>query len=109
MKGSIGCPTRIVTVVPHMRELAKGTGSEFSAKAKFRLKVFDWYFKQSKYFSLTGVQDASLTCRHFGIQTMLRIVVVFLPVESALRQDTACITRKQAAGSKEKTVSLLFP
>jgi transposase len=50
-----------------MREPAKGTGSELSAKAKFRLKVFDRYFKQSKYFSLTGLPDASLTCRHFGI------------------------------------------
>jgi hypothetical protein len=67
MKGSIGCPTRIITVIPRIRELAKGSGKELSAKAKFRLKVFDWYFKQSKYFSLTGLPDASLTCRHFGI------------------------------------------
>jgi putative transposase len=51
-----------------MRELAKGAGSELSEKAKFRLKVFDWYFRRSKCFSLTGVPDASLTCRHFGIR-----------------------------------------
>ncbi|MDR2471015.1 MAG: hypothetical protein LBD09_02760, partial [Treponema sp.] len=50
-----------------MRELAKGETKALSEAAKFRLKVFDWYRNESPRFSLTGLPDASLTCRHFGI------------------------------------------
>jgi transposase InsO family protein len=53
--------------VPHMMELARGETKELSAKAKFRLEVFDYYYLKSARFSLTGLPDASLTCRHFGI------------------------------------------
>jgi transposase len=67
MRGRIGCPTRIITPVPHMQELAKGETKELSQKAKFRLKVFDWYYHKSALYSLSGLPDASLTCRHFGI------------------------------------------
>ena len=67
MKGHIGCPTRIVTVIPRMRELAKGELPELSRKAKFRLKVPDWYRHVSPRFSAAGLPDAGLTCRHFGI------------------------------------------
>ena len=67
MRGSIGCPTRIITPIPHMRELAKGERKELSREAKFRLKVFDWYYHTSARYSLKGVPDASITCRHFGI------------------------------------------
>jgi hypothetical protein len=61
------CPTRIVTPVPHMRELARGERKALSEKAKFRLKVFDWYRNTSLRFSLAGLPDAKLTCRHFAI------------------------------------------
>jgi hypothetical protein len=68
MRGKIGCPAKIITPVPHIRELAKGETKELSEKAKFRLKVFDWYYHKSALYSLSGLADASLTCRHFGIQ-----------------------------------------
>ncbi|MDR0475123.1 MAG: helix-turn-helix domain-containing protein [Treponema sp.] len=49
-----------------------GTGErgtkELSPKAKSRLKVFDWYYHNSALYSLSGRADASLACRHFGIQ-----------------------------------------
>jgi hypothetical protein len=51
-----------------MRELAKGERKELSEKAKFRLKVFDWYYRKSALHSLSGLADAPLACRHFGIQ-----------------------------------------
>jgi transposase len=57
----------MVTPVPYLRELARGTGRELSEKAKFRLKVFDWYRNTSARFSPAGQSDASVTCRHFGI------------------------------------------
>jgi hypothetical protein len=50
-----------------MRELARGEITALSEKAKFRLKVFDWYRNTSARFSPAGQPDASLTCRHFGI------------------------------------------
>jgi hypothetical protein len=58
---------RIVTPVPHMREPARGERKALSEAAKFRLKVFDWYRNSSPRFSLAGLPDAKLTCRHFGI------------------------------------------
>jgi transposase len=67
MKGSIGCPARIVTPAPHMREPARGTERELSEQAKFRLKVFDWYRNSSPCFSFSGKPEAGLTCRRFGI------------------------------------------
>jgi len=66
MKGRIECPTRIITVIPHGRELARSQSKELSVKAKFRLTVFDWYYQKSPALSITGVRNASLTCRHFG-------------------------------------------
>jgi hypothetical protein len=67
MKGRTGCPTGIITPIPHMRELARGETKELSEKARFRLKVFDWYYRKPALYSLSGQADASLTCRHFGI------------------------------------------
>ncbi|MDR0472906.1 MAG: hypothetical protein LBH43_04465 [Treponema sp.] len=67
MKGKIGCPTKIITPVPHMREPAKGGTKELSQKAKFRLKVFDWYYHNPALYSLSGMPGASPACRHFGI------------------------------------------
>ena len=67
MKGSIGCPAKMITRVPRMRELSRGTGRELSEKARFRLKVFDWYRNTAPRFSLSGLPEVSLTCRHFGI------------------------------------------
>jgi putative transposase len=67
MKGSIGCPTKIVTPIPHMRYLADRSQGELSKKAKFRLEVLDWYRLKSGQYSRSGKPDASLTCRHFGI------------------------------------------
>jgi len=54
-----------------MRELARGQPKDLSAKAKFRLTVFDWYYQKSPALSITGVKNGSLTCRHFGIQRSL--------------------------------------
>lgn len=62
-----GCPMLIVTRIPRQRKLAKWYGKELSAKARFRLKVIDWYNQVSPRKSLSGQKDASLTCRHFGI------------------------------------------
>jgi transposase InsO family protein len=50
-----------------MREPARGERKALSEKAKFRLKVFDWYRNSSPRFSLSGLPDASITCRRFGI------------------------------------------
>jgi len=50
-----------------MKELAGGQAKELSDKAKFRLKVLDWHRNSSPRFSISGLPDASLTCRHFGI------------------------------------------
>ena len=68
MKGGIGCPTRIVTPVPPMRELAKGETKELSEKAKLRLKILEYYYRDSARFSAKGRPEVSLTCRHFGIR-----------------------------------------
>ena len=62
-----GCPMHIITRIPRQRKVAKGYGKELSAKARFRLKVIDWYNQVSPRRSLSGQKDASLTCRHFGI------------------------------------------
>jgi hypothetical protein len=70
MKGSIRYPTRIVTPVPHMRELARIGNGKLSDKAKFRLKVVDWYFRESPRFSARGKPDAVPACRHFGIHRL---------------------------------------
>jgi hypothetical protein len=43
------------------------TGWELSEKAKFRLKVFDWYRNTSPRFSLAELPDASMSCRYFNI------------------------------------------
>jgi hypothetical protein len=67
MRGRIGCPTRIITPIPHVREPAKGETKKLPQKAKFRLKVFDWYYHKSALHSLSGIPGASLTCRYFGI------------------------------------------
>ncbi|GMO14616.1 MAG: hypothetical protein Pg6A_00190 [Termitinemataceae bacterium] len=67
MKGKIGCPSRIVTPVPHLRELAKKETKYLSEKAKLRLKIFDYYYQISSQYSLSGKPNAKLTCRHFGI------------------------------------------
>jgi transposase InsO family protein len=50
-----------------MRELTRGETKELSAKARFRLEVLDFYRLKPARFSLTGLPDASLTCRRFGI------------------------------------------
>jgi transposase InsO family protein len=67
MKGSIGCPTRIVTVFPNQRTVGKLREVDLSKEAKRRLEIIDWYFLKSPYKSLSGKADAKLTCRHFGI------------------------------------------
>ena len=67
MKGKIGCPTTIVTLVPHMRELAKGETKKLSAEANIRLKIFDFYRQKSAQFSGTGQPEVLLTCKRFGI------------------------------------------
>ena len=53
-----GCPTHIITRIPHQRELAEGVG-RLSAEARQRL--------ESGKFSADGKPNASLTCRRFGI------------------------------------------
>ncbi|MDR1362813.1 MAG: hypothetical protein LBJ35_02020 [Spirochaetaceae bacterium] len=47
MKGLIGCPTQIVTAIPHLRQMSRLSTTELSTKAKFRLEVFDWYSQKS--------------------------------------------------------------
>jgi hypothetical protein len=54
MKGSIGYSSRIVTPVPYMRELARMEAGELSERAKFRLKVFDYYYREPPQFSAAG-------------------------------------------------------
>lgn len=63
-----GCPMHIVTRIPHQRKLAGGYGKKLSKKAKFRLKIIDWHNQVSRYKSVSGRKDVSLTCRHFGIE-----------------------------------------
>lgn len=63
-----GCPMHIVTVLPHQKQLAKGHSGELSRKARHRLEIIDWYNQVSERKSQTGLKDASLTCRHFGIE-----------------------------------------
>ena len=58
----------IVTRIPYQKKLAKGGSKELSKKANFRLKVIDWYNQVSAFKSASGKKDASLTCRHFGIE-----------------------------------------
>lgn len=65
MKGSIGCPTTIISHFPYIP-----TGiceKELSKEAKHRLKIIDWYNNVSGKQSKTGKPNAALTCRHFGI------------------------------------------
>lgn len=61
-----GCPTHIMTRIPHQRELAKGVERQ-SREARRRLKIVDWYRMGSRKFSASWMLDATLTCRHFGI------------------------------------------
>jgi len=67
MKGRVGCPTTIITPFPRRREPAKLETTNLSARAKFRLKIFDRHRDESPRFSAGGKPSASLTCRHFGI------------------------------------------
>ncbi len=48
--------------------VSKGYSKELSKKAKHRLEIIDWYNQNSAYKSVSGKKDASLTCRHFGIE-----------------------------------------
>ena len=61
-----GCPTHIITRIPHQRKLAEGVG-RLSAEARQRLRIIDWHRLESGKFSADGKPNASLTCRHFGI------------------------------------------
>ena len=63
-----GCPMHIVTVLPHQKQLGKGHSKRLSRKARHRLEIIDWYNQVSERKSRTGLKDASLTCRHFGIE-----------------------------------------
>ena len=63
-----GCPMHIVTVLPHQKQLGKGHSRRLSGKARHRLGIIDWYNQVSERKSRTGLKDASLTCRHFGIE-----------------------------------------
>jgi transposase InsO family protein len=56
MKGSIGVPTRIGTVLPGARRISKLQSP--SKQAILRLKWIDYYLKK---------KNARATCRHFGI------------------------------------------
>jgi putative transposase len=69
MKGSVGCPTRIVTCIPNLHTVAKLREVELSKEVEFRLKLFDWYYHKSPFVkgNKTGKPNAALTCRHFGI------------------------------------------
>ena len=60
-----GCPMQIVSRIPHQKQLSNI--KSLSDKAKFRLKVIDWYNFESKRYSKHHKKDALLTCRHFGI------------------------------------------
>ena len=62
-----GCPMHIATVLPHQKQLGKGHSKRLSRKARHRLEIIDWYNQVSERKSRTGLKDASLTCRHFGI------------------------------------------
>ena len=55
-----GCPMHIVSRIPCQKEHSK--------KAKHRLEIIDLYNQNSAYKSVSGKKDASLTCRHFGIE-----------------------------------------
>ena len=48
-------------------ELAKLETTSLSAKARQRLRIFDWRRDESPRFSKDGKPNASLTCRHFRI------------------------------------------
>jgi transposase-like protein len=59
---------KVVTRISNIRTLTRfSTQEELSEKAKFRLKVFDWYYQKSAALSNSGKADVSITCRHFGI------------------------------------------
>lgn len=66
-----GCPMKMVTRIPHFRQLAKGSPKPISDEAKFRLKVIDWYRLKSPRFSKNGKPNVSATCRHFSIHRSL--------------------------------------
>lgn len=63
-----GCPMHIVSRIPCQKKLSKGYSKELSKKANHRLQIIDWYNQNSAYKSVSGKKDASLTCRHFGIE-----------------------------------------
>ena len=63
-----GCPMHIVTVLPRQKQLGKGHSKGLSRKARHRLEIIDWYNQVSERKSQSGLKDASLTCRHFGIE-----------------------------------------
>jgi len=67
MGDKTGCPTKIVTRLPHGRELANVAMPKLSREAKFRLAVFDYYFRESSRFSYNKKPNAAITCRRFGI------------------------------------------
>jgi hypothetical protein len=62
-----------------MRELARETGRELSEKAKFRLKVFDWYRNTPPGFSLSGTAG-----RKPHLPAFRHLPFLLLPVEKAL-------------------------
>ena len=63
-----GCPMYIVTRIPNQKKVSKGYAKELSKKAKLRLEIIDWYNQISKFKSISGKKNVSLTCRHFGIE-----------------------------------------
>lgn len=48
-----GCPTHIITRIPHQRKLAEGVG-RLSAEARQRLRSIDWHRLESGKFSADG-------------------------------------------------------
>ena len=48
-----GCPTHIITRIPHQRKLAEGVG-RLSTEARHRLRIIDWYRLESRKFSSDG-------------------------------------------------------
>jgi hypothetical protein len=63
MKGLIGCPTQIVTAIPHLRQISRLSTTELSTKAKFRLEVFDWYSQKSGLVEFAPAQTPELNAQ----------------------------------------------
>jgi hypothetical protein len=63
MKGSIGRPAQIVTVIPHLRQMPRLSTTELSTKAKFRLEVFDWYYQKSVLVEFAQAQTPELNAQ----------------------------------------------